>query len=64
MRHQRLAEGERVEPGEGERLEGALAEEVGLIGVVAAAERARQARKRREHPGVGSRRAGGGSFGK
>ena len=59
-----MAEGEGVEPGEGEGLEGALAEEVGLIGVVVATERARQARKRREHPGVGSRRAGGGSFGK
>lgn len=45
-----------MEPGEGEGLEGALAEEVGLIGVVMATERARQARKRREHPGVGSRR--------
>ena len=53
-----------MEPEEGEGLEGALAEEVGLIGVVVATERARQARKRREHPGVGSRRAGGGSFGK
>jgi hypothetical protein len=56
--------GEGAEPGEGESLEGALAEEVGLISVVVAAERARQARKRCEHLGVGSQRAGGRSFGK
>lgn len=59
VRHQRSADGEGVEPGEGEGLEDGLAEEVGLVGVEVPAERARQARKRREHPGVGSPGAGG-----
>ena len=48
-----------MEPGEGEGLEDGLAEEVRLVGVEVPAERASQARKRREHPGAGSRRAGG-----
>lgn len=42
-------------------LEHGLAEEIGLVGVEVGAERARQARERREHLGAGSnRRVGGG----
>jgi hypothetical protein len=49
-----------VEPAEGEGLKDGLAEEVGLVGVIVAAERARQARERREHLGVRSLRGGDG----
>jgi hypothetical protein len=60
----RRGEGER-RPGEGAGLEDGLAGEVGLVGVEVGAERARQARERREHLGVGSpRRVGGGGFGR
>ena len=47
-------------PRDGAGLEDGLAEEVGLVGVEVGAERARQARERREHLGVGSPRRGGG----
>jgi hypothetical protein len=51
-----------VRPGEGAGLEDGLAGEVGLVGVEVGAERAGQARERREHLGVGPsrRRVGGG----
>jgi hypothetical protein len=49
-----------VQPAEGESLKDGLAEEVGLVGVIVAAERARQARERREHLGVRSWRGGDG----
>jgi hypothetical protein len=53
-------ERERDKPRELEGLERGLAEEVGLVGVVVAAERARQARERREHLGVAAAAAGEG----
>jgi hypothetical protein len=48
-----------VRPGEGAGLEDGLAGEVGLVGVEVGAERACQARERREHLGVDGSAAGG-----